>query len=232
MNTTLSRHQMTSYQYGKLRKDKIVETITKGTAFTTPQIQTLFFNDLKPNSAWRKCREILTELINEERIKRIHNSKTQFLPAIYYHETKPKNIKHPLLINDVYCAFVKQKPSLFMLEWQWTYSIYDNMVLADAYINLYYDPDKVKRQVIMLEVECDPRKRFNKDIQYSKVNDMNWHRDLPEWVVVDKLNNKAVFPTILIVTDKEIELKETNIDFVIVSPDQIEENIYKLIWRK
>jgi hypothetical protein len=84
----------------------------------------------------------------------------------------------------------------------------------------------------MLEVECDPRKKFNKDTQYSKVNKMDWNKDLPEWVVVDKVKNEAIFPTVLIVTDKEISLKQTNIDFVIASLDEVRQDIYKLIWKK
>ena len=219
-----------SYQSGKERKNKIVETIKNATVMTSRQVQTIHFSSLKPNSAKRKCQEVLKELVDEGRLKCYHNPKQQFVPAYYYIDQKPKNLTHFLTINEVLCEFVRQKPPLFKIEWVWSYIIYNGMVIADAMITLSYDPDGKKKQVIMLEVECDPKKRFDKDTQYQKVYNKDWHIDLPEWVIVEK-ENEALFPDILIVSDKEIKLKPTDVNFIVATPEQVTENVYKLIWR-
>lgn len=230
MNASLSRHKP-SYIFGRERKDRIVEAIKNGTVMNTPQVQTLFFNNLKPASAKRKCQEIMKELVDKERVKSYHSSKTQFIPAIYYLDQKPKNYIHFLLINEVLCEFISQKPNLFKIEWKWSYLIYNGLVISDAMITILYDPDGRKKQVIFLEVERDPRKHFDKDKKYQKIYDMDWHKDLPEWVVVEE--NKAIFPTVLIITDKTIEnLKQTDVNFIIATSDQVSEDVYKLIWKK
>jgi len=218
---------MNYIKYSRQRDKKIIDLIIDGTALTRLQIQKIIFetHTKNKNSAKRKAQQRLSYLVKTEQIKKYH--KDFYLPAIYYVNQKPLNMAHALAINDVYCAFIEQKNPEQIIEWEWSYRINDGMVIADAYINIFWDKDKKHRQVIWLEVERDPRKHFNKDIQYQKVWETDWNKTLPEWVVVE--NKEAIFPLILIVTDKKIEFKSDDLDYIIVTPEQVQTDIFSLI---
>lgn len=201
--------------------------IDEGKLFSRKQIQRIWFNNMKPESSKRKCQETLQKLVAEKRIKRYQ--KDYFNPAYYYTQTKPTNLNHIHQINNVYCAFLEQKKPWQSIEWKWSYSLLNGTVFADAYINFYSLPDKKGRKSIFLECETDPRKRFDKHTQYQKIYDSNWHKPpFPEWAVIDESSKKAIFPTILLVTDHPIDF-QSDLNFIIASPDQVQSDVYSLL---
>ncbi len=217
---------MNNVLFSRERDNRIVNLISEGTLFSRSQIERIFFPNYK--SAKRKAQERLCKLVEDKRIKRYQ--KDYAMPSLYYIDKKPINTEHYLLINEVYVSFLTQKKPWQIIEWKWSYGICDGLLRADSYINVWLEPDKRRRVVIFLEVEKNPNKRFDKDSQYEKVFERSWNKDLPEWVVTE--NNKAIFPTILIVTDYPLEINsKSGIRFIIASLSQIKEDVYKLIWR-
>lgn len=222
---------MNNTLYSRQRKSKILDTIIEGKVFTRFQIQQLFLSNHKDGGK-RKAQEILSSMVKDEMIKRYY--KDHALPSIYYADKKPLNLKHPILINDIYCCLFTQKKKWMHIDFQWSYSIYNEMVVTDLYANIYWEPDKKKRQVVWIEAERDVRKRFNKDDQFEKVFLKDWHKPpFPEWVVVDEESKVTKFPTILIVTDYPPEINsKSNLHFVVASLEDCQKDIYSLIKRK
>ena len=210
---------------GRTRSQNILNLIDQGKAFTRSQIQSLFFPF---PTGKRKCLEVLHRLEENKAIKKHYKGLSNSC-SVYYVDRKPVNLNHILSINDVYVALQQQKKPWQVVEWKWEYQIMNGMVQTDAYVNWYTKPDRQGRIVFFLEMECDLRKKFNKDTQYTKVFNEDWVNE--EWVVID--GNKAIFPTILIVTEHKPEIKENpnNIRFVIATPEQVQKDIYSLVRR-
>ena len=222
MNEHLNRFRGTNcVAYGKSRDDAITKLIRSGTAFTRQQIEQVMFPRRK--SSKRIAQYALARLCKQERVKKWVRAPQ--LPTIYY-SRKPRQLDHVLLINEVYCALLTQRKSWYVIEWKWSYSILNGMVIADAMANIYTEPDRKGRKVAFIEVERNPSKRFNKPEQYQKVYDADWVDE--EWAVIK--DDTAIFPTILIVTD-EIPPIKSELNFIVASIDEIRKDIYSILRR-
>lgn len=206
--------------YGKARDEHVVKLIRSGTAFTRLQIQKVIF--LNRKSAKRISQYTLARLCKQEEIKKWQRA-PQF-PSIYYIK-KPKRIDHTLLINDVYCAFMTQKKSWHTIDFRWSYPILGGKVFADAMI-IINDANRNNRRVVFIEVERNPRKRFNKPEQYKKIYDADWVHE--EWAIIK--NNVAIFPLILIITDENLNIK-SKLKFIISNMQEVNKDVYSLIGR-
>lgn len=213
---------MNHIEFGRDRDNRIVKLIAKGKVFTRIQLEQIIIPNKK--SSTRIMRYRLQRLTEDGRIKRLH--KVSYEPCIYF-LNKPKNLQHALMINDVYCALLKQKHSLHRVDFKWSYSIMGE-VIADAMATIYTDPDRKNRQVVWIEIERDPSKRFNKVEQYTKIFNKKWADE--EWAVTKK--GVTYFPTILIVTDEPLTITAEKPRFVVATTVQVQENIYKLIIRR
>ena len=207
--------------YGRLRDEHIRQLIEKGTAFNRPQIQQIFFSKQKDGE--RKCQYRLSLMSKRKQIKQWIRGPHE--PAIYYIK-KPRKIDHRLLINDVYCALMTQKKSWYHIDFRWSYGILGK-VWADAMAIIYTQPDRKGKQVVFIEVERHPSKRFDKPEQYQKIFDSEWSGE--EWCVSTK--EKDIFPTILIVTEEELKIKSP-LRFRVATPAEVKKDIYSIILRK
>lgn len=208
--------------YGRLRDEHICELISEGSAFTRAQIQQLFFSKQKDGE--RKCQLRLSLMSKRKQIKQWLRSPHE--PAIYYIK-KPRNIDHVLLINDVYCSLMTQKKSWYTINFRWNYNVLNGRVWADAMAIIYTQPDRKGKQVVFIEVERHPSKRFDKPEIYKKIFDSDWTRE--EWCVTTK--EKYVFPSILIVTEEDLKF-QSPLRFRIATPAEIKKDIYSIILRK
>lgn len=217
---------MNCVMYGRHRDERIITLIKEGKAFTRGQIQALMFSKLKEGK--RRCQHRLAALSGQQRIKKWERSKLE--PTIYYVDRKPKQIDHILLINDVYVSLMIQKHSWHSVEFYWKYPVLD-VLIADALIIIYTKPDKQGKKVFFLEVERHPSKRFDKDTKYLDAFKRGWTKE--PWSRIEQRNGKDtyVFPSILIVTPEELEVK-SQLDFIIASPEQVKKDIYSLILRR
>lgn len=222
MNEPLNRIKGTNcVAYGQSRDEHIVQLIYAGTAFTRRQIEQIIIP--KRKSSRRIALYALARLCKQKRIKKWQRSPQ--LPSIYY-SRRPRQPDHVLLINEVYCALLAQKKSWYVIEWQWSYSILNGMVVADAMANIFTEPDRKGRRVIFIEVERNPSKRFNKPEQYQKVYDADWVNE--GWSAIK--GNTAIFPTIFIVTDHDLIIK-SDLNFIVASINEVKKDIYGLLRR-
>lgn len=207
---------------GMERKKQIIDLLNHGSAFTRKQIIQIIMPSLSSASGDRKSFEVLGKMQREKLIK-----KTPHNFEYVYYLRKPKQIDHVLIINDVYCSLLSQKKSWYKIDFRWTYSIFNGMIVADALIIIDTLPDRKGRYVIFLEVERSPSKRFDKDIQYKRAYDMDYANE--EWCVMR--GDVAVFPSILIVTEEKLKI-ESKLNFIVASPEQVKKNVYSLILRR
>ena len=210
-------------QFGQERDLKILDLISHGKAFTRPQIEQIIFPHIKLGARQRKANARLKKMIDQKMIK-----SQPYFPNPYFYVTKPKQIDHTLIINDVYCSLLKQKKSSwYKIDFRWRYEIFGGMVVADALIIIDTLPDGKGRQVIFLEVERSPSKRFDKDVQYKRVYDSDYSKE--EWCVMR--GDIAQFPSILIVTDEKLKI-ESSLRFIVATPEQVKKDVYSLILRR
>jgi len=211
---------MNMVQYGMQRDEKIVRLVNQGKAFNRIQIEKLFFNQ---KDSTRKCQLRLKKISESGRLNKLIRSPHE--PAIYYSGSKPKNMDHTLLINDVYTSVMTQKKSYFKINWYWEYPVLDK-VRADAMIDIY-DIMSKRRHVIFLEVERYADHRFTKNRSYESVSQMSWTNE--EWAIREK--DRILFPAILIVTETKITIKSA-LDFFVVPVSSIKDDIYSIIMRR
>lgn len=213
---------MNCVAYGRQRDQKVMELIARGGAFSRSQIQSLIFSNRKEGE--RICRRSLNRLYVRKKINKWVRSSHE--PAIYYLR-KPRQIEHALLINDVYCALIAQKKSWYHIDFRWSYPILGGKVRADAMAIIYTQPDRKGKQVIFIEVERHPSKRFDKPEIYQKIFDAEWSHE--EWCVTT--DKKYIFPTVLIVTEENLHL-QSPLRFRTATLAEVKKDIYSIILRK
>ncbi len=207
---------------GQERDKRIYGLLDQGSVFSQEQIEQVVFHHLKPTSRRRKSYDSLSRMEERKLIKKVRD----FNQNLFYIR-KPKQVEHSLLINHVYCSLISQKKTWYKIQFKWRYEIFGGMVVADALIIIDTLPDKKGRQVIFLEVERSPSKRFDKDIQYKRAYDMDYSNE--EWCVM--LGDIAQFPSILIVTEEKLKV-ESPLRFIVATPEQVKKDVYSLILRR
>lgn len=214
---------MNSTLLGRHRDEQIIQLISNGHAFSTRQIEQIIFSGKK--DARRITQKRLHHLWKTERLKRVQ--KDPFLPAIYY-ITKPKYLTHALMINDVYCALITQRPQGCTLDIRWSYSVMDGMVFCDLLVILYALPDKKGKHVFFIEVERAPSKRFDKPEKYLSVYRKTWYKE--EWATLVNDGKSVIFPNIIIVTDEPLTIK-SELKFIVATPAEIQKDVYSVLRR-
>lgn len=210
-----------NYAFGTSRDEHVVRLIKDGRAFTRRQVEQILMTNRK--SSKRIAQRVLQRLSKQERIKK--KVYAPQLPSVYFID-KPKHMEHTLLINEVYCSLLSQKKPSYKIEWKWSYSILNDMAIADAMITIYTERDRKSRVVVFLEVERNPARRFDKDVKYKTIYDADWVNE--EWAVVK--NNTAIFPTILVVTEDKLAIK-SDLNFIVASIEEVQKDIYGLLGR-
>ena len=211
---------MNYIEYGKQRDNKIVELVTRGTAFTRTHIEKLLFNQ---KDATRKAQlrlQILTERGRLKKITRPHE------PSVYYTRKRPRNLDHILEINDVYTAVMSQKKSIYTVKWQWSYPLMGGKLWADAMIDLKNQMTN-RRHVIFVEVERYADHRFVKDKTYESIASMPWTNE--EWAITE--STRILFPAILIVTNTKLAIK-SHLDFTVEPLDSLKHDVYSVLLRR
>lgn len=207
--------------YSRRRDEEVISLIGKGGAFTRKQIQQLIFSNRK--SGKRIAQDTLKRLVKRRSIKKWVRSSQE---ATIYYLKRPRQIDHILLLNEVYCTLMAQKKSWYTIDFRWSYNIMGK-AWADAMAIIYTQPDRKGKQVVFIEIERHPSKRFDKPEVYQKVFDSNWTNE--EWCVTTK--DKYVFPTVLIVTEEELKFSSP-LRFRVATPAEVKEDIYSIIIRK
>jgi hypothetical protein len=231
----MSSATKTPYLLGKERDNKIIELVKNATYISRSQVQKILFSDYEPAYAKRKCQDRLSVLSNPN--KPFFKRDEAQSPYCYYSaRNKPQHIHHYLSITDVLCCLLEQKQPHQQIEWKWKYQICNGMVIADAFFTVYLEPNRHKPIKVFLEVENDPSKRFDKDVQYERVFATDWNEPpQPEWVTIEKdpfnpSEVRTIFPTILIVTDKPVVINSpNNLRFRVASMSEIQKDIFGLI---
>ncbi len=216
---------MNHIEYGKERDKEIVRLITQGGAFTRRQLEPIICPGQK--AATRIIQRRLTALEQMQMVKTSQNNPWE---SIIYFIKRPRNIYHTLLINEVYAQLMRQRPDPYKINFDWGetqlgYDVLNGMVYADARIDIS-TPDW--RQVVFLEVERSPSRRFDKVEKYGKVFSDQWYDQ--DWAVVK--NDIARFPTILIVTDEELKIRVEKPRFVVLKTQEVKSDVYTPIIRK
>lgn len=215
----LSSASTNCYAFGKSRDDHIVKLIKRGRLFTRKQIEQVIMTNRK--SSKRIAQHALKRLCEQERIKK--KVFAPQLPTVYYVGKRPIHVDHTLLINEVYCSLLTQKPPGVTLEWEWSYLILGGKAIADAMFTIITGTE---RRVFFLEIERFAEKRFYKDSIYQSIYDADWVNE--EWSVIK--NNTAIFPTILVVTEDKLSIKG-ELNFIVASIEQVQKDVYGLIRR-
>lgn len=178
-----------------------------GAAETKHLIQ-LFF----PNVSGRRARQRLTALTEQGHIKRQRSNINS--DYVYYLDKKPQQLEHTLIRVDVLCRL---KALYTVLRHIPEFSIGE--CRADAYIELQkgggisseqHYSIKVAEQKYNFFLEVQLSNRFNQSKYENLYNSGLWQNELP------------AFPRILVVSDRSILIKPSDIIFVVIKSDLTE----------
>lgn len=176
-------------QQNRNRDRRITRFIETFGCATTRQLHGLFFSDV----SLRRCQQRLARLVEQKRLARDRDYlSTDFL---YYLVKKPREIEHMLARVDYYISLCSRfKLCEFTPEFSY------GGLRADAYYEIWKNGDAVP---YFLEVQLSPRfdQQKYESLYYLGAWRERWHE----------------FPPVVVLSDRRINLKASEIKFIPVA---------------